>query len=383
MVRRATQSPAHWYLRSLHDIKVRVNEPPFIQAASSKRMLYMLQVFYLDVAKVDLDVASICFKCSSGCNLGHVKSFGQLKYFRALLNKLPEDIEKFEHLETLDALEELSAINLGIQSVEFIKDWGHKKACISTVSRLFRHLRELRMWDSGPDVICSFMASCVPTPPPLQKLPLDTHNLNRVGPLISSLVNLSRLYIDVYGEAGNEGINILASLPMLLSLTVYLSNDKDGDSGILYPRQAINRQGFQLLVKFKLCCWRDEALEFEPGAMPKLQRLKLELMARCQFKFGEGGLVHGLQNLGQGLKHVAVEVDCEAAVADEVEALEDDIRGAAAVHPNRPILQSVTELKLVVPVAMWLLVLTLPRYICNSGGLVACTGCTCVNDRGK
>jgi len=36
---------------------------------------------------------------------------------------------------------------------------------------------------------------------------------------------------------------------------------------------------------------------------------------------------------------VAVEVDYCAAVADEVEALEDDIRGAAAVHPNRPILQ--------------------------------------------
>ena len=80
-------------------------------------------------------------------------------------------------------------------------------------------------------------------------------------------------------------------------------------------------------------------MEFEPGAMPKLERLKLELMARCQFKFGEGGLVLGLQNLGLGLKHVAVHVDCSAAVADEVEALEDDIRGAAAVHPNRPILQ--------------------------------------------
>ena len=126
---------------------------------------------------------------------------------------------------------------------------------------------------------------------------------------------------------------------MLLSLTVTLSNDLDGDPGILYARHAISRQGFQRLVKFNLGCWREAALEFEPEAMPKLQRLKLELRARCQFKFGEGGLVLGLQNLGLGLKHVAVEVECDAAVADEVEALEDDIRSAAAVHPNRPILQ--------------------------------------------
>ena len=339
-----------------------------------------------------------------GCNLGQVKSFGQLKYLRAGhqffgVPKLPEDIEKLQHLETLDligaddlenlpasimllqklvrlfvrhsvhlpdeirnlqALEELSMINLGIQSVEFIHglgdltylkvleiDWlcstelrdmkDHKEACISTLSRLFSHLRELRVWQSDCDATCSFMASRVPTPPPLQMLLLDTHNLNRVGPQISSLVNLTRLRIFVRGDAGKEGINILASLPMLLSLTVGLFNDKDGDSGIVYPRNAINPQGFQRLLKFHLRCWREAALEFEPGAMPKLERLKLHLMARCQFKW-EGGLVLGLQNLA-GLKHVDVDVNYSAAVADEVEALENDIRDAAGVHPNSPMLQ--------------------------------------------
>ncbi|CAD6257479.1 unnamed protein product [Miscanthus lutarioriparius] len=340
-----------------------------------------------------------------GCNLGHVKSFGQLKYLRTGdqfygVPKLPEDIEKLQHLETLDlrgcrlenlpasimllqklvhlfvhhsvhlpdeirnlqALEELSMINLDIQSVEFIQGLGdltnlkfleiiwscstelhdtkdHKEACISTLSRLLRHLRELIVSKSDPDATCSFMASCVPTLPPLQRLALDTHNLNRVGPQISSLVNLSRLYIEVYGEAGKEGINILASLPMLLSLSVEFNDEEDGDSSILYARHAISGQGFQRLVKLNLCYCREAALKFEPGAMPKLQRLKLQLLARCQFKFGEGGLVLGLQNLGLGLKHVAVDVDCFDDVADEVEALEDDIRGAAAVHPNRPILQ--------------------------------------------
>ena len=123
---------------------------------------------------------------------------------------------------------------------------------------------------------------------------------------------------------------------MLLSLTVGLLNDLNC---IVYARHAISRQGFQRLVKFNFSCWGEAALEFEPGAMPKLQRLKLLLVARCQFKFGEGGLVLGLQNLGLGLKHVDVDVHCYAAVADEVEALENDIRDAAGVHPNSPMLQ--------------------------------------------
>ncbi|XP_066335214.1 disease resistance protein RGA5-like [Miscanthus floridulus] len=335
------------------------------------------------------------------CSLGNVKSLGQLKYLRIhnYLGKLPQDIEKLQHLETLDvgrqfggklpesiiqlqklvrlhvgsvrlpdgigslqALEELSRIDLGIQSVKFIQGLGdltnlkllqinwpcstelhdmkdHKEACISMLSRLFRHLRELLVWQSYPDATCSFMASCVPTPPPLRKLVGPyIHNLNREGPQISSLVNLTRLSITVLNEAGKEGINILASLPMLLSLTVALLNDKNGDSGILYARHAISRQGFQRLVKFDLRCWREGAVEFEPGAMPKLRRLKLELMAWCQFKFGEGGLVLGLQNLA-GLKHLAIDINCDAAVADEVEALENDIRDAAGVHPNSPMLQ--------------------------------------------
>jgi hypothetical protein len=216
---------------------------------------------------------------------------------------------------------------------------GHKKACISLLSKLFTHLQELFVLRSDPNVIGSFMALCVPTtPPPLRKLDFDTHKLDNIGPQIRSLVNLTRLYIDVLGDAGKEGINVLASLPNLLSLTVCLSNDEDGDSSIIYPRNAVNQQGFQVLVKFHFRCWCVAALEFELGAMPKLQMLKLALPARCQFKYEDGGLVLGLHNLA-GLKHVAVQVDCECAVVEDVEALEDGIRGAAGVHPNRPMLQ--------------------------------------------
>jgi len=329
--------------------------------------------------------------------LENVKRISQMKYGHGV-SQLPEDTEKLQHLETLDlrsysitklpagiiqlqrlvrlkvpssvqlpdgignlqALEELSHIGLGYQSVKCIQGlgdltnlkvlgilWqyspevrdveGHKKACISSLTKLFTRLQQLEM--GGPDATLSFMSLFVSTPPPLQRLVLrNWYQLSVVAHQIISLVNLTRLHIGVRGDVSKEGINILASLPILVSLTISLSDDKAGDSAIFHPRHAINSQGFQRLVKFTFNCRSEAALEFEPGAMPKLQRLKLILLARSQFKYGDGGLVLGLQNLA-GLKHVGLHIDCLAATADEVESLEDDIRGAAGVHHNRPIVQ--------------------------------------------
>ncbi|KAG2561244.1 hypothetical protein PVAP13_8KG209301 [Panicum virgatum] len=340
------------------------------------------------------------------CYLGHVKRISQMKYCRITdgTQELPEDIEKLQHLETLDisntsirklpasiiqlqrlvrlyvswrlqlpngignlqALEELSMIELGCQSVKFINglgdlinlkvlriSWwrdtvvrdveGHKKACISSLTKLFMRLRQLSVW-GWPDATFPFMSLYVGTPPPLQRLALSNWNKSSVVPhQISSLLNLTRLKIGLRGEVSKEGINILTSLPILASLTISLLDDEEGESAIFHPRHAINSQGFQRLVKFTFRCWSEAVLEFEPGAMPKLQRLKLQpLPARCQFKYGDGGLVLGLQNLA-GLKHVALSINCKAAkraaTTDEVDSLEDDIRGAAGLHHNRPIVQ--------------------------------------------
>jgi hypothetical protein len=339
--------------------------------------------------------------------LGQVKRIGQMKYFSIIdmgpsrVGELPEDLEKLQHLETLDfsstnirklpasiiqlqrlvrlnvgswvhlpdgignlqALEELSMINLSFQSVKFIQGlsdltnlkvleivWryapvvrdveGHEKerACISSLTKLFTRLRQLSVW-GWTDATLSFMSLCVG----LQRLVLGDP-LSAVPHQISSLLNLTHLRIRLSGEVSKEGINILASLPILVSLSVFLFPGNEGESsslptlGIFHPRYAINSEGFQRLVKFTFRCSCEAALEFEPGAMPKLQRLKLRLKARCQFKYGDGGLVLGLQNLA-GLKYVRLRIDCEAATSDEVDSLEDDIRGVAGVHHNRPIVQ--------------------------------------------
>ncbi|KAF8781245.1 hypothetical protein HU200_000646 [Digitaria exilis] len=348
----------------------------------------------LRVLNIDQDYAK--------CYLEPVKTFGQMKYLRiaGYLSgcKLPENIEKLQHLETLvvgrshiigkplpsiiqlqklvrlrvscevqlpngiggmQALEQLSKISLGIQSVKVIQElgnltnlkvlginWqyyngvsdveGHKKTCILSLSKLFMGLRELRVW--GHETL-SFRTSCAHTSPPLQKLVLhdSLKPLSMVPRGISSLVNLTRLSIALGVEVSKEGIDILARLPKLVSLTVLFIDKERDSSRMLHPRHAINSQGFRHLVKFNFTCWLEMALEFMPGAMPKLQRLKLELKAWCQFKYVDGGLVPGMQNL-TGLRHLALRMNCDAATTDVVQALEDNIRDAADAHPNRPIL---------------------------------------------
>jgi len=240
-----------------------------------------------------------------------------MKYCRITgrTQELPEDIEKLQHLETLDisntrirklpasiiqlqrlvrlrverdvqlpdgignlrALEELSTIELGLQSVKSIQGlgdlinlkvleifWrtvtvvrdveGHKKACISTLTKLFTRLRQLSVvgW---PDATFPFMSLCGGTPPPLQRLSLSNWNKSSAVPhQSSSLLNLTRLYIELRGEVSKEGINILTSLPILASLTISLLDDEEGESAIFHPRHAINSQGFLHLVKFTFHC---------------------------------------------------------------------------------------------------------------------------------
>ncbi|CAN6361245.1 unnamed protein product [Urochloa humidicola] len=68
--------------------------------------------------------------------------------------------------------------------------------------------------------------------------------------------------------------------------------------------------------------------------MPKVRCLKVELQARCQFKYGHGGLVLGLHNLAV-LKYVTANINCFRAAEEAVQGLEDDIRGAIR-HPSKP-----------------------------------------------
>lgn len=332
-----------------------------------------------------------------GRNNVHVESFTQLKYMVITGRnwELPEQIGKLELLETLDvrrsginklpasivhlkklvrlffpggvqlpdgignlqALEELSTVELGTSSAEAIqglgdltklrfliafsyydtegRGWeGHKEASISSLSKLLMQLRTLYLaHDSDVAVALMRTANCGSSTPPLQRLYLP-YPLTSIPSQMRSLANLVRLRISVLGEVSKEGLEILASLPMLVSLTVRLRSNPNGG---INPRHAIASEGFWSLLKFSFGGDHEVALEFEAGAMAKVQRLKLELQARCQFTYGQGGLLVGLHNLAS-LRYISASISCFGAIVDEVVSLEDSIRDTAGTHPNRPTL---------------------------------------------
>ncbi|TVU48991.1 hypothetical protein EJB05_00280, partial [Eragrostis curvula] len=333
------------------------------------------------------------------CHLRYTGSFSQLKYLKITTGgELPEQIGILRNLETLDlqeinikslpasvvqlqklvhllvpvnttlpngignlqALEVLSTVLVDHTSAEWIQELGdltklrelevvwdiysttdnanrHVNVFLSSLSKLIVSLKKLRIWNfelaSDSDFTLALTALQGSTLP-LQSLNLLDTCFHTVPSGISSLVNLTNLKIGIFGEVSKEGLNILASLPMLLFLSIRWKTLFSRP----YTRHAIGRQGFQRLLKFEFYSLYAPALEFEPGAMPRLQKIRLEMHALCQSKYGQGGLVLGLQNLSC-LKHVTVHVLCYDAVITEVEALEDDIRSAAGSHPNRPILE--------------------------------------------
>jgi Leucine-rich repeat (LRR) protein len=277
----------------------------------------------------------------------HVGHFCELKYLRIKggIHKLPEEIGKLQHLQTLDlaytrieklpasivqlqklvhllipfgvplpdeignlqALEVLSGIDLDRASVKSIyglgelsklrdvRIWwsdsnednskeGHRTACISSLSKLVKcSLQSLRLARglSNPDVIASLMISCGFIPP-LRRL-VFYDEFPTIPSQFASLVNLTRLRVEVGGVGGLE---ILASLPILQSLTLDTNSD-------------VSNLRWQLDV--------------------------------------HGGPVVGLHHLS-ALKSIALVFNCNGAVAAEVESSEDDARAAAVSHPNCPTL---------------------------------------------
>ncbi|GJN05300.1 hypothetical protein PR202_ga22918 [Eleusine coracana subsp. coracana] len=348
-----------------------------------------------------LQVLSIEGASTWGDHPERIGNFSRLKYLKIgemVISKIPEEIGNLQHLEILDvrenlrirelpasivqlhklvclfihkevklpsgignlqALEELSSVGLHRASVECIHELGRltklkaleilgvardvegrREACISSLSKLVtRSLRSLQFTGGfGSGFMNSWIVSCGSTTAQLRKLVLNV-KFDFIPSRIGSLVNLTRLNFGVRGEVGEEGIKTLASLPVLLSLTVSLHTDF---SGVIHPKHVIGRQGFQHLLKFNFNCQYDGALEFEAGAMPKLQSLKLKLQARFQFKYGNGGLLVGLPYL-LGLKHIAVVNNCTNAVTEEVDTLENGIRDAAKTLPNYPVCEITRE----------------------------------------
>jgi len=100
--------------------------------------------------------------------------------------------------------------------------------------------------------------------------------------------------------------------------------------------------GFQLL---KVLCYTNSqcgvgvGLKFEVGAMPKLQRLRLDFNA-WKTMLNHDAFDFGIQHL-PNLVHIQATIDWmnTTLTASEVTAAETRIRGQVSCHPNNPVLE--------------------------------------------
>lgn len=252
--------------------------------------------------------------------ISNMKALQELRYVK---------VEKSVPTTSLDELGSLTELRyLGI-------DWSvcdtstdkksYTVSFVSCISRLcsfkLRHLDLL--CDVKNDCSLDFLLdSWSPPPYLLQKFEMDTaYSFPRVPGWVTSLSNVTFLDINI-NPLGKDVLRILGGLHSLLVLWLWTQE--------VGPKEKLTicSSGFQSLKQFELYTWNVAMgpLVFEVGAMPKLEKFILGLIAR-----GAGALCaefcRSLQH-NPSLKHLLVEIDCTGARAKEVETTEETIRNA-------------------------------------------------------
>jgi hypothetical protein len=212
----------------------------------------------------------------------------------------------------------------------------YKESLVSSLHKLGnQNIQTLEIW-SGDDCNVDFLIdSWFPLAPHLKHSSKQPHlkhfesNCNlcfyKIPRRISSFSALICLRINVQ-HVEQDDLQPLKDLPVLecLDLRRRRSNQE-------LEALTISRGGFRCLRKF---CFSFTLFEnkrggpcmlFEEGAMPKLQQLKIDLPATAPDI--------GIRHL-TFLKHLVISINCRAASAWEVEAMEATMRSAASLNPK-------------------------------------------------
>jgi hypothetical protein len=152
----------------------------------------------------------------------------------------------------------------------------------------------------------------------------------RISRWLASLPNLHKLYF-MTPKIEQQDIEMIGLIPNLLELSLDLYYIDDA------RRLIIRCEGFQQLQSFEVSNARVGVLMFEPGAMPRLEKLGLRNFkekpksAAVDFDFG-------IQRLSS-LARLTVTLYCIGSTAAEVKAAEDAFKRMAEANPNRPTLE--------------------------------------------
>ena len=153
----------------------------------------------------------------------------------------------------------------------------------------------------------------------LQYLKLDVYYMERVPRGMVSLTNILKLEMRV--DLDEEGFKILMGMPHLTHLKI-----EERTADVI----TVSTEGFKLLEVFNYES-RFGVIKFAAGAMPALQRLHLTCSTR---RFRDDDFDMGIEHLSS-LAYLELKTDCIGESRRGVEALEDSVRKAVTLHPNR------------------------------------------------
>ncbi|CAL4979381.1 unnamed protein product [Urochloa decumbens] len=165
-----------------------------------------------------------------------------------------------------------------------------------------------------------------PVPHLLQELGIKGWYLTKIPAWMASLANLT--YLDIEVKFTQETLQILGDFPSLLFLKLHSNMGGPWESCL------VSSSSFQCLKKFNFVGWT--SLMFEGGAMPMLDTLEFQILVHeAQNSSRLSHPDHGIRYLS-ALRKLIVNIHCQGARIEEVEALESAIQIGATMLPNHP-----------------------------------------------
>uniref|UniRef100_A0A0E0J4I6 AAA+ ATPase domain-containing protein n=1 Tax=Oryza nivara TaxID=4536 RepID=A0A0E0J4I6_ORYNI len=230
-------------------------------------------------------------------------------------------------LQELGSLTKLRTLGLDWRIGDFHKEkLTYADNFVSSLGKLGRsNLQYLTL--ISPWSLDFLLDSWSPPPHLLQRLGITGWYLSRIPVWMASLADLT--YLDIEVKVRQETLQILGNFPALQFLELYSNAADYGDRWL-----TVSNGGFRCLQKFKFVHWMN--LMFEEGAMPMLETLEFQIIAheaRAESGFGPPDL--GICHLS-ALRNLIVNIYCECARVEDVEALEAAIWIAVSMLPNHP-----------------------------------------------
>lgn len=166
-----------------------------------------------------------------------------------------------------------------------------------------------------------------PVPHLLLELDIKGWYLSKIPAWMASLTNIT--YLDIEVKATQEALEILGDFPSLVFLKLHSNTGGPWESCL------VSSSSFQCLKKFNFVGWWT-SLMFAQGAMPMLDTLEFQIIAHeAQNSTRFGHPDRGIRYLS-ALRKLTVNIHCQGATIEEVEALEAAIRIGASMLVNHP-----------------------------------------------